>query len=90
LITGGDGVAIMIKLGTSVRDTITGFEGVATRRTETLHGSTQVFVEGRVNGFERDVWIEEGRLHAADEKLTCLVSPITGFVNQIEKVRPPK
>ena len=34
-----------IKLGDKVRDTVTGFEGIATGRSETLHASNMLRVE---------------------------------------------
>jgi hypothetical protein len=35
----------MVKLGTKVKDSITGFEGIATSRTEYLYGCVRVCVE---------------------------------------------
>lgn len=35
----------MITLGTKVKDRITGFEGIATSRTEFLYGCVRVYVE---------------------------------------------
>jgi hypothetical protein len=66
----------VIKLGQSVKDAVTGFEGIATRRTESLHGSTQFLVEGRDCGYRRDEWIEEGRLRAANEPAVSSVTEI--------------
>lgn len=63
----------MIKLGEKVRCTVTGFEGVATKRMDVLHGSSQIYVEGRDQGYRRDEWIDEGRLRIADEKPATLV-----------------
>ena len=55
-----------IKLGSKVRDTITGFSGVATARSGYLHGSPRVLVEGRVTAEGRlnSDWFEESRLEA--------------------------
>jgi hypothetical protein len=38
----------MVSLGRKVRDKVTGFTGIATRRIESLYGSTQVLVESPV------------------------------------------
>jgi hypothetical protein len=65
-----------MKLGLRVRCTINGFEGVATKRLELLHGSTTIFVEGRDNGFRRDEWIEESRLRVVDEKPSAVVTDL--------------
>jgi hypothetical protein len=35
----------MIKLGSRVRDTLTGFEGIATGRTEYLYGCIRILIE---------------------------------------------
>jgi len=72
----------MIKLGEKVRCTATGFEGIATKRMDVLHGSSQILVEGRDNGFRRDEWIEEERLRLADEK------PVNA-VTTLVQVKPP-
>jgi hypothetical protein len=72
----------MLKLGVRVRDIIGGFEGIATKRCEVLHGSTTFLAEGRDNGFRRDELLEEARLRAVDEKtavavVSTLVQPTT-------------
>lgn len=55
-----------IKLGTTVRDVITGFEGVVTGRAEYLTGCAQVQVVPRVldkDGKRRDSeWFDEQRV----------------------------
>jgi len=59
-----------ITLGTKVKDTITGFTGIAIARTEHLNGAPQVCVEGQ--GLNEDqlpvgeVWFNESRLVAAE------------------------
>jgi hypothetical protein len=56
----------MIKLGNHVKDSITGFAGVATARTEHLYGCVQICVEPA--GLEPDgkliksEWFDEQRL----------------------------
>jgi hypothetical protein len=79
---GADQDGDVIKLGEKVRCTLTGFEGIATKRMDVLHGSSQIHVEGRDNGFRRDEWIEEGRLRIADEKPAAIVT-------ELSQVKPP-
>jgi hypothetical protein len=56
----------MIKLGDSVRDKVTGFEGIALARMEALYEATQLRVHpSTVNTsgeIRTSVWIEEERL----------------------------
>ena len=55
----------MITLGKKVKDGITGVTGIATARTEYLHGTPRVCVEPRVelNGKPVDLaWLDESRL----------------------------
>lgn len=55
-----DGTA---QLGNKYRDTLTGFEGTATGRTEYLYGCVRVLLEGA--GSDRkpeDFWFDEQRL----------------------------
>ena len=63
----------MIKLGQKVRDRITGFEGVATSRTEYLYGCVRIYVEpgGLHDGkpIEPQVF-DEQRLDQASEAKT--------------------
>lgn len=57
-----------IKLGTVVTDTITGFTGVATARTEFLFGCVRVCVEPKsvIEGKPAEChWFDEQRLDAA-------------------------
>ena len=78
----------MIKLGAKVRCTITGFEGIATKRMDVLHGSSQIYVEGRDQGYRRDEWIEEDRLRSIDEKSATIVASLS-TVEIPANVRPP-
>jgi hypothetical protein len=56
-------MAEAIKLGSNVKDTVTGVEGVATARAEYLHGSPSVRIEGRhADGKSFDEWIPEPRV----------------------------
>jgi len=55
----------MIKLGDTVRDSISGFEGVATARAEYLHNTPAVQVTGKVYDPAKgpvSQWIDEARL----------------------------
>lgn len=57
-----------IELGTRVRDTVTGIEGVVVARAEYLHGVPRLAVD-RVTGDDKLVtdWIEEDRVLPVDE-----------------------
>lgn len=69
----------MIKLGDSVRDKVTGFEGIALARMEALYEATQLRVHpsslDASGAIRQSVWIEEDRL------VTVRVEehPIAGF-----------
>ena len=55
----------MVKLGTKVRDSITGFEGIAIARTQYLYGCVQIGVEPLIaeGGKKRDTeWFDEQRI----------------------------
>lgn len=56
----------MIELGTKVKDSITGFEGIATVRVEIFKGTTQYIVQGTKlhEGRIVEERFEEGRLQA--------------------------
>ncbi len=60
----------MIELGTKVRDSVTGFEGVATVKIEIFKGTTQFIVQGTElhEGRIVEERFEEGRLGPAVEK----------------------
>lgn len=58
-----------VKLGSKVRDVVTGFEGVATGRAEYLTGCVQICVSPPVDGEGklRDAnWFDEDRLQMQD------------------------
>ncbi len=59
-------------LGRTVRDQISGFEGVATARTEYLNGCTQVCITPRTlrksGGPSRGVWFDEVQIEVCDEQ----------------------
>lgn len=58
----------MVKLGSTVRDTVTGFTGKVTARCEYLHGPARVHVETlNVVGDHHEAWLEEGRLETPGE-----------------------
>jgi hypothetical protein len=55
----------MIVLGEKVKDSLTGFEGVATARTEYLYGCVRICVESLEldkDGDPKEVWFDEQRL----------------------------
>lgn len=50
-------------LGETYRYSVTGFVGVATSRSEKLHGPTQVLLEAeRIGATVNELWVYEGRL----------------------------
>jgi hypothetical protein len=66
----------MINLGDSVRDEITGFEGVVLARTEYLYEATILRVHARKlndGKIQEPVWLEEDRLEVIKE------SDVVGF-----------
>ena len=70
-----------LKLGTRVRCTITGFEGIATGRCEYLYGCVQIKVQGNeikdgkpVEG----VWLDEGQLTEVKDELKAATKPTGG------------
>lgn len=56
----------LVKLGDSVRDSISGFEGVVTARSEQLYSTPKVFVEACLPGDDGRVlpgeWFDEARV----------------------------
>lgn len=60
----------MIKLGRTVRDTITGFEGVATGCAEYLWGCKKILIEGKVqaDGKMPSQWVDEQRVEYSDSE----------------------
>jgi len=58
----------MIELGTKVRDSVTGFDGIATVRIEIFKGTTQFIVQGTElhEGRIVEERFEEGRLTSAE------------------------
>jgi hypothetical protein len=59
----------MVQLGSTVLDSVTGFQGVATIRAEHLHGSPRIAVEGpgRDGLPVEPQWFDEGRLKVQEE-----------------------
>jgi hypothetical protein len=51
-----------VNLGDKVRDTVTGFAGVATSRTEYLTGGPRIQVEAMVDNKPTSEWFDEARL----------------------------
>ena len=51
-----------ISLGDEVRDTVTGYTGTVTARSEYLQGTTRCAVESYRDGKMTCEWIDEGRL----------------------------
>lgn len=68
----------MIKLGSKVKDTLTGFEGIATGRTEWLYGCVRITIEP--DKLDKDgkcipsEWFDEQRVELVTEKAPT-VSP---------------
>lgn len=61
----------MIKLGSRVRDTITGHVGITTGRTEWTYGCTRYCVEAERltdDGKAIEPWFDEQRLETVEEK----------------------
>ena len=58
----------MIKLGSKVRDSISGYEGIATARSRFLNGCVQLCIEGPLAKDEKgvarrdDLWFDEQRV----------------------------
>lgn len=60
----------MVKLGSKVRDLITGVTGFATARSEWLYGCTRIRVEGPDNvheGKPQELWFDEQRIEVTQE-----------------------
>jgi hypothetical protein len=60
----------MIRLGDEVRDSITGYSGIAVSRTEHLTGAPRVCVQPKVMDGTKpaeDFWFDEGRLETLQE-----------------------
>ena len=61
----------MIELGEEVRDTITGFKGVAVSRNEWLNGCVRYAVQGKVDKdgkVPKEEWIDEKQLVVVKKK----------------------
>ena len=64
-----------IQLGSTVKDSITGFRGIATGRCEYISGCNQVLVQPEVNekgDFVEARWLDEQRLTADNLPLVTL------------------
>ena len=63
----------MVKLGSKVRDRITGFEGIAVSRCVYLNGCVPIGVESTTIGEKdgepkrRDIWFDEQRIEVLEE-----------------------
>lgn len=51
-----------VKLGSKVKDSATGFEGVVTARCEYLSQAPRLLVESGFDGKRHEEWFDEGRL----------------------------
>jgi hypothetical protein len=51
-----------ITLGSRVKDTVTGFTGIATARCEYLHSNARVQIEAHTDNKASEAWFEEPRL----------------------------
>ena len=73
-----------IELGSSVRDVVTGFTGVAVTRNEHMTGCVRYWVEGTFDpgtGKWPEFWIDEARLELVEKEATSLADealPETG------------
>ena len=70
-----------IKLGTTARDTLSGFEGVLVARTEWLYGCVRVGLAGGVDkeGVPRDpFWFDEAQVEVVPKKKVEPVRAATG------------
>lgn len=59
-----------IKLGSKVRDTISGYEGIATARTEYLYGCVRITIESQTLKDGKPVeaaWFDEQRVEVLEE-----------------------
>jgi len=74
----------MVRLGSKVRDTITGFQGIATGRTEWLYGCTRISVEPTTLHEGKPIeshWFDEQRievLEAGEPKVSSDSSATSG------------
>ena len=59
----------MIKLGSKVKDKITGLEGTATGRAIYISGCIQILIEppAKSGSEHREIWIDEDRLEEVEE-----------------------
>ncbi len=83
----------MIKLGSKVKDIITGFEGVAVARTEWLYGCTRIGVDSAELNDGKPVetqWFDEQRLEMteAQEPKVSKDSSATSGGPQRDPIRP--
>lgn len=61
-------MAEKVRLGTKVRDSITGFEGTVTARCEYLTSTTRIMIEGQsADGKPVDLWCDESRAELRGE-----------------------
>jgi len=67
----------MIKLGSKVRDNITGFEGIAVARTEWLYGCVRILIEPK----RLQPTGDPGTVHAFDEQRIELVEEAAPVVS---------
>lgn len=61
----------MIKLGEEVKDTITGFRGIAVSRVEWLNGCVRYAIQGKVNAdgkVPKEEWFDETQLEVVKKK----------------------
>ena len=70
----------MIKLGCTVRDTITGFTGVVTGRVQYITECAQALIQPPVDKegkFVDSQWIDEPRLEVGDQEVVVIYSGAT-------------
>ena len=57
----------MVKLGSKVKDVVTGITGMATARIEYVFGDPQIRIELVVDGKPVEVWYAENRVELLEE-----------------------
>lgn len=85
----------MIRLGSKVRDSITGFKGIATGRSEHLNGCVSVCIEqesvrkdSNNDPHRTEMWFDEQRVTLIEEAVFKPQGVYAGAVTGIEDARP--
>ncbi len=67
-----------VQLGKRYRDSLTGFAGVATSRSEYLYGCVRVCLEKSVEGKPEEFFFDEQRLVAVEDDVAVTTTARTG------------